>query len=142
MRHHLSKINRGIVLLSSLILSLSAMVLVMLPYTPQTFARSSNDDMIDDDFWVNELPLQVDTTGFIIEALYADGNIGMDTSFYTQYRQTNSCDTSTMNLVWLSPGTDTIPQTLSADTVYVAQVGQYDLTYNSIYIGGDCVAFV
>gem|GEM_PF-6874266 len=40
-----------------------------------TFAWSSNADILDTDFFLNDLPLAVDQTGFVINALFGDGMI-------------------------------------------------------------------
>ncbi len=81
-------------------LLLSTGVFLFLWHASDTFAWSSNDNYLDNDFW------DVDwdgSSGMLIDALYGNGDIGTDTSYYTQYWQTNTCDVSAMDMVLVSP---------------------------------------
>ncbi|MCX6824161.1 MAG: right-handed parallel beta-helix repeat-containing protein [candidate division SR1 bacterium] len=65
----------------------------------------------------------------IVCALYGDGTGLNNKTAYTQYRGTSTCITENMSVVYLSGGgLNTIPTTLTANTIYVLSGGLWTLT--------------
>jgi len=60
--------------------------------------------------------------------LHGDGTTGADTTAYTKLWSGYECDITTQSVVYVDAGTDTIPATLTANTVYVLNGGEYITT--------------
>ena len=82
----------------------------------------NNDIFLNQSFW-DASP----TTGEIITALFGDGSGWVDTTAYTSWRATN-CITWNLTVTGISPGTDTLPETLSDNTIYVLESWTYITT--------------
>lgn len=81
----------------------------------------NNDYFLDNNFW-NWSPSSLD----IINALYGDGTGLTDRSAYTRYRNTITCATGNMNVVYITWWwTNSIPTTLTTNTIYVLSTGVY-----------------
>jgi len=69
-----------------------------------------------------------------------------DTTAYTSGWLSNSCNPIAISVVYVSPGTNTLPATLLANTVYVLSSGSYMMNYRyngiSNIINGNCTAVV
>jgi hypothetical protein len=104
-----------------------------------TLAWNDNQDFLDTDFWNNDWN---GTNPMLIQSLYGDGNIGLDTTAYTAGWNTNVCSTNTMTVQLVSPGIDSIPTDMSvANTIYVLAPGTYTSTQTKT-INNDCIAIV
>lgn len=100
-----------------------------------TFAWSSNNDYIDDDFWIND---RGGNDNLVKSALFGDGNIWLDSSYYTQYRTNNTCDISAMSVQYIVPWTNILPNVLTGNTIYVLDVwAHYVSTW--IVFSWDCI---
>ncbi|MCX6823315.1 MAG: right-handed parallel beta-helix repeat-containing protein [candidate division SR1 bacterium] len=76
----------------------------------------------------------------IICALYGDGSGGVDRTAYTQNRSGTNCITGNLTVTGISPGTDTLPSTLTDNTIYVLESGTY--IANDTKNMGTCTAIV
>lgn len=95
-----------------------------------------NTNFINDNFR-NSNP----TNSEIINALYGDGvTTGDNGTAYTKNWNIANCDIGSMSVTTLLPGTDTIPETLSENTIYVLEEWDY-ITTRQI-IASNCSALV
>lgn len=84
-----------------------------------------NDNFLTEEFWDNN-----PTDAQIIRALYGDGSGWIERTSYTKYWSEVWCVTGNMSVTYLSGGIWTIPLTLSANTVYVLESGDYITTWS------------
>jgi parallel beta-helix repeat protein len=118
------------------ILLFSTGVFLFLWHASDTFAWGSNNDIIDFNYW----NINWDgSTGMIADSLYGDGLWQTDKTFYTQYWNTHLCDPDTLDVQYIAAGTDTLPATLAADTIYVLATGDHNMSY-SMDFAWDCTA--
>lgn len=95
----------------------------------------NNDVFIDQTFWA-----QWTNDQQIKEALF--GVNTWDKTAYTEARSWNDCDIDNMTVEYKYPWTDSIPQQLSSNTIYVLNPWNYKITYNDwIWMSG-CNAII
>lgn len=114
---------------------LIALGIALLTGQRDTFAWSTNDDYIDDDFWLND---RGNNDNLLINAMFGDGITWSDSSYYTQYWTNNSCDTSAMTVQHIAPWTDVLPQVLTGNTIYVLDIWSHFISTGAIF-SGDCI---
>lgn len=101
------------------------------------WSRDWNNDYFINDYFRSTNPSSWD----IKQALYGDGTLWQDKTAYTKYWSWVLCNPATMNVIYVAPGPNTIPNTLSANTIYVLNGWDYIKTA-TITAWWNCIAIV
>lgn len=132
--HYLTKLRKHIYSGMIGILLLSIGIFLFLRHATATFARGSNTDPLDPDFWTVQ---RNGTDAMILQAMFGDGNLGNDQTYYTQYWQSNDCDISQMTVNYI-PSWSEVPLVFEQNTVYVFDAADYTIT-GALTVSGNCV---
>jgi cysteine-rich repeat protein len=105
----------------------------------QTYAWSTNEDRLDQDFWDNDWT--PGNSAQIINTVYGDGIGQTDETRYSKYWTQHICDPNTMNVVYINSGTNNVPDTLLGNTIYVLEAGPHIKT-GTVTMPDDCTAII
>lgn len=97
---------------------------------------NNSNMLISPTFWSKPL-----STSTVIRALYGDGTGSTQTTVYTKFWNSRICNTWSISVVSINPGTDTIG-TLNANTIYILNSWNYILDINRISFWWDCTALI